>query len=287
MGQARRDLHGQQPDHRPRPEDDRSPTPPSAGSRTPWYGGTIYLTGKDSAGLEQADVAIPIEGNSTNTVKLQKPHKARDDHLVPDRLQPEPDHRREPDQPGPDRPDHPRGEARAGAHRALQSSTRWTSRTSPASYLAKAEPQQDDHYQPAVGFVFNRTGGRKFAELTRDPPARGRRGIASSISSPSSSTTSSSRLPRSTRRSATRESSRAVRKGSRPRSSTYLITVLRSGSLPASLNPEPLQEENVGPTLGEDTIAKGIRAIVISMIVVPVFMIDLLPLRRCRGRRRA
>ena len=53
----------------------------------------------------------------------------------------------------------------------------------------------------------------------------------------------------------------------------FLITVLRSGSLPASLNPEPLQEENVGSTLGEDTIAKGIRAIVVSMIVVPVFMI--------------
>ncbi len=53
----------------------------------------------------------------------------------------------------------------------------------------------------------------------------------------------------------------------------FLITVLRSGSLPASLNPEPLQEENVGPTLGDDTIAKGIRAIVVSMIVVPVFMI--------------
>ena len=48
--------------------------------------------------------------------------------------------------------------------------------------------------------------------------------------------------------------------------------MLRSGSLPASLNPEPLQEENVGPTLGDDTIAKGIWAIVISLIVVPVFM---------------
>ena len=60
--------------------------------------------------------------------------------------------------------------------------------------------------------------------------------------------------------------------GFSPKELDLLITVLRSGSLPASLNPEPLQEENVGPTLGDDTIAKGIRAIVISMIVVPVFM---------------
>ena len=61
--------------------------------------------------------------------------------------------------------------------------------------------------------------------------------------------------------------------GFSPKELDFLITVLRSGSLPASLNPEPLQEENVGPTLGEDTIAKGICAIIISMIVVPVFMI--------------
>ncbi len=49
--------------------------------------------------------------------------------------------------------------------------------------------------------------------------------------------------------------------------------MLRAGSLPASLNPTPLQEEKVGPTLGEDTIAKGIRAIWVSMLVVPVFML--------------
>ena len=37
--------------------------------------------------------------------------------------------------------------------------------------------------------------------------------------------------------------------------------------------PTPLQEEKVGPTLGDDTIAKGIFAIWISMLVVPVFML--------------
>ena len=53
----------------------------------------------------------------------------------------------------------------------------------------------------------------------------------------------------------------------------HLINILQAGSLPASLNPTPLQEEKVGPTLGEDTIAKGMRAIWISMLVVPIFMI--------------
>lgn len=53
----------------------------------------------------------------------------------------------------------------------------------------------------------------------------------------------------------------------------FLLSILNAGSLPATLNPTPLLEEKVGPTLGQDTIAKGIRAIFISMIVVPIFMV--------------
>lgn len=53
----------------------------------------------------------------------------------------------------------------------------------------------------------------------------------------------------------------------------FLISVLRAGSLPGSLNSTPLQEEQIGPTLGRDTISKGIGAIVISMLVVPIFMV--------------
>src|SRR5262249_17324272 len=45
------------------------------------------------------------------------------------------------------------------------------------------------------------------------------------------------------------------------------------GSLPATIDSTPLLEEKVGPTLGRDTITKGIWAIVVSMIVVPVFML--------------
>jgi SecD/SecF fusion protein len=53
----------------------------------------------------------------------------------------------------------------------------------------------------------------------------------------------------------------------------HLVQVLQAGSLPASLNPTPLQEEKVGPTLGEDTIAKGLNAIFWSLVVVPIFMV--------------
>ncbi len=61
--------------------------------------------------------------------------------------------------------------------------------------------------------------------------------------------------------------------GFKPKEVEHLINMLRAGSLPASLNPTPLQEEKVGPTLGEDTIAKGVCAILVSMLVVPIFMV--------------
>ncbi len=53
----------------------------------------------------------------------------------------------------------------------------------------------------------------------------------------------------------------------------FLIDILNAGSLPVALVTPPLQEETIGPTLGEDTIRKGVLAILISLIFVPLFMI--------------
>ncbi len=61
--------------------------------------------------------------------------------------------------------------------------------------------------------------------------------------------------------------------GFKPKEVEHLVQVLRAGSLPASLNPDPLVEEKVGATLGEDTIAKGLFAIWVSLLVVPIFMV--------------
>ena len=61
--------------------------------------------------------------------------------------------------------------------------------------------------------------------------------------------------------------------GFKPKEVEHLIKILQAGKLPASLIPTPAQEEKVGPTLGEDSIAKGWRAIWVSMLVVPIFMV--------------
>ena len=232
-------------------------------------GRTIYLSGKTPAGLDQADEAIPIEGNTINTIKLQKPHKLASVTSYRIEFNPSRITAGNPINPFPTDPII-REETVAPGHVERYVLYKVDRQDVTGKLLARAEPQQDDHYQPAVGFVFNRTGGRKFGDLTRAHlPEEGGNfkyqlailldGVVQSAPSINQEIRDSGIIE-------------GGPQGFSPKELDLLITVLRSGSLPASLNPEPLQEENVGPTLGDDTIAKGIFAIVISLIVVPVFM---------------
>ena len=50
-----------------------------------------------------------------------------------------------------------------------------------------------------------------------------------------------------------------------------LSMILRSGALPASI--KYLEEETVGPSLGADSIRSGVRAAVIGMVAVLIFML--------------
>lgn len=52
-----------------------------------------------------------------------------------------------------------------------------------------------------------------------------------------------------------------------------LVHILRSGALNAELKPEPVSENTVGPTLGQDTITRGITAVGASFAAVMVFMV--------------
>ena len=54
-----------------------------------------------------------------------------------------------------------------------------------------------------------------------------------------------------------------------------LALMLRSGALPASLT--YLEERDVGPTLGADSIRAGIMASVVGLALVVLFMLGLLP----------
>lgn len=133
--------------------------------------------------------------------------------------------------------------------------------------LIDERQEHDEQLRPAVGFRFGHSGGRKFGNLTREhlPEEDGQFKYRLAIvldglvmSAPSIN-------------SEIRES--GVIEGVRVDEVDHLINILKAGSLPATIDPNPVQEENVGPTLGEDTIRKGINAIMISMLIVPIFMI--------------
>ncbi|MDE2508802.1 MAG: protein translocase subunit SecD [Planctomycetota bacterium] len=138
-------------------------------------------------------------------------------------------------------------------------------------YLSGAEPTTDERMQPAVKFFFNRKGGYRFGRLTSEhlPEEEGafKYRLAILLDNIVNSAPS---LNSEIRDQGVIEGGS---QGFKAEEVQHLITILKSGSLPATINPVPLQEEKVGPTLGEDTIAKGLWAIGVSMIVVPFFMI--------------
>lgn len=53
----------------------------------------------------------------------------------------------------------------------------------------------------------------------------------------------------------------------------FLVNILRAGQLPAAINKTPISENQIGATLGAETIRKGLIAISASLISVLVFML--------------
>jgi SecD/SecF fusion protein len=52
-----------------------------------------------------------------------------------------------------------------------------------------------------------------------------------------------------------------------------LVTILNAGALPATLKPNPVSENTMGATLGEDTIRKGTQAVGLAFLAVLIFMV--------------
>lgn len=53
----------------------------------------------------------------------------------------------------------------------------------------------------------------------------------------------------------------------------YIVQILKAGQLPAALTKQPIAENQVGATLGADTVRKGIWAIGVSLVLVLVFIL--------------
>lgn len=248
---------------------DTTITDPTQDWKKDVYAGTIVrLTGKNAAGTEET-VEASVQRNTASSLILAKPHglKSVSSYRVElnesglrggDPANPRPSDlivREEKVSPG-------RSELWILCVKDRQDVT--------GKYLSGVSATTDEHLQPAVRFTFDRQGARRFGTLTREhlPDAEEFRYQLAIVldhivmSAPAIN-------------SEIRDSGIIEGGGSgfKAKEVDHLITILRGGSLPASVNPNPLQEEKVGPTLGEDTIAKGIKAIAFSMLVVPIFMI--------------
>ncbi|GEM_PF-233896 len=135
---------------------------------------------------------------------------------------------------------------------------------------ASSGPGQD--LRPAVHFEFNSEGGELFGDITRKnvPSGAGaeenqlRRHLAIILDGLVVSAPTINSEIRTHGQISGSFTSKEV---------TALVNILRAGQLPATLKPQPVSENTLGPTLGEDTIRAGVTAILIAFGFVLAFMI--------------
>ena len=137
-------------------------------------------------------------------------------------------------------------------------------------YLTGARPDFDQTTgQRCVSFQFDSEGAVRFSELTGDNvPDKDRGGLSWKLGVMLDDELYSAPVLQSM------ISNRGQITGSFGKKEVKdLVEVLNAGALPTSLNPQPMSELKIGPTLGEDTIRKGGIAIAVSMTLVLLFML--------------
>ena len=125
--------------------------------------------------------------------------------------------------------------------------------------LTNAQPTFDQNGRPAVNFMFNTSGARKFGQYTSEH-----------IGEPFAIVLDNQVISAPVIQSAITGGSGIITGNFDVLESTRLATLLRAGSLPASL--EFLEERTVGPELGQDSIDAGKVACIVAFSAVLIFM---------------
>jgi len=125
--------------------------------------------------------------------------------------------------------------------------------------LRTAQPTVDEYNQPAVRFTLTRDGVAKFSKATGENVGRLLAIILDDVvvSAPSIR----ERIP----------TAEARITGVGRQEADDLSLVLRSGALPASLT--YLEQREIGPSLGQDSINAGVLASVVGLVFVALFML--------------
>jgi preprotein translocase subunit SecD len=126
--------------------------------------------------------------------------------------------------------------------------------------LRTARATLDEYNQPAVGFTLNNGGVAKFSSVTGANVGR----ILAIILD--NRVVSTPRIEGAINTADARITGRFTQT-----EANDLALVLRSGALPASLT--MLQQEEVGPTLGADSVRSGVMASLLALVFVTLFML--------------
>jgi len=131
-----------------------------------------------------------------------------------------------------------------------------------------ASPSTDSKGDPAVSFTFNGAGGRLFGRMTErnkpDNQTNTVRHLAIVLDDKVvSAPTLNGRI----------ESQGQITGKFDLAWVNRLVTILRSGALTAELRDRPVSENTIGPTLGQDTVSKGVRSVGLAFLFVLAFML--------------
>ncbi|RME70549.1 MAG: protein translocase subunit SecD, partial [Planctomycetota bacterium] len=128
----------------------------------------------------------------------------------------------------------------------------------PGKYLEGADPDRDQFGAPAVAFYMKPEGAAKLAETTERNVGRAMAIVLDGVvvSAPKIRSTISDRGQ--------------ITGSFTKQEVDTLVTVLRSGALPAK--PVLASEDTIAPTLGEDSIRRGMFAVVTAVILTFLFM---------------
>jgi SecD/SecF fusion protein len=132
--------------------------------------------------------------------------------------------------------------------------------------LRSASAGFDQAGQPAVKFNFDSRGATRFGELTNNNLPQGDfyRHLAIILDN---------KIKSAPRINSTIYDSGEITGKFTQEETERLAAVLTAGRLPAALRHEPTSSKVIGPTLGADTIAKGVKSMLIATGVVIVFML--------------
>jgi len=137
-------------------------------------------------------------------------------------------------------------------------------------YLTTARPGIDRSMQPTVDFTFNTTGGNLFYDASSNnlpsgsEAARFYRHLAIILDG---------QIVSAPRLMSAISTNGQITGNFTTKEVNNLVNVLRSGALPATLNPTPVSENTIGATLGDDTIRSGSFSVLVAFVAILLFML--------------